>query len=258
MDEEAREDARRWLAEEGVTRVGEDEWTDGEHPGQRITTADVAVRWADQVFVDERLDPAGQLRLAFGLLDLLDVYWVTAEIGFPLADPEVGLSAEAHWDGYRQRLEAPEAGEALTYSLWVDWFEDARTSASAFAEVLGRDVDRLRADAPEPLLRRAGRVLEVSGPVPWPVKEPALRAAAGVPALHREVFRGLLNGYHSVYGDLEPSAALALLAALDLPPDTEHLTPLRRVLTAGHANHYRSRDAWAAATSHGSDRHGIP
>ncbi|MET9952174.1 hypothetical protein ABZ135_11585 [Streptomyces sp. NPDC006339] len=251
MDGAAREDARRWLAEEGVTRVGADEWTDGEHPGRRITTVDVAVRWTDQVFVDERLDPAGRLRLAFGLLDLLDVYWVTAEIGFALADPEAGLSGQAFWDGYRQRLEAPEVGEAVTYSLWVDWFEDARTSADAFGEVLGRDVGGLRADAPEPLLRRGGRVLEVSGPVPWPVKEPALRAAAGVPALHRQVFRGLLNGYHSVYGDLEPSAALTLLAELDLPPDTEHLAPLRRVLTAGHAHHHRSPDAWAAATGHG-------
>jgi hypothetical protein len=61
------------------------------------------------------------------------------------------------------------------------------------------------------------------------------------------VFNGLLASYHDINGDLEPIAALALLEHLDLPADTEHLSPLRAVLAAGARNHYRQPDLWDAA-----------
>ncbi|MFF9573205.1 hypothetical protein [Streptomyces sp. NPDC014685] len=51
------------------------------------------------------------------------------------------MPADVLWDGYRQRLEAERDAEAITYSLWVDWFEDHTTSATAFTEVLGNDAD---------------------------------------------------------------------------------------------------------------------
>ncbi|MGW7411051.1 hypothetical protein [Streptomyces sp. NPDC054863] len=247
MDTAAASEARRWLAEDGITQVGPDGWTDGETPEGRLDSGQVAHGQAGLVFTDERLDVAGQIRLAFGLLDVLDQYWVTCEIRF--ADRGAGgpLPAEVLWDCYRQRLEAPRVSEAVTYSLWVDWFEDGKTSATAFTEVLGRDAGRLAADAPETLLRRAGRVLECSGPVPWEAKLPAFRAAARVPALHLALFKGLLTGYHDVYGKLLPDAALALLGELELPAGTEHAAELRAVLAAGHAHHHRSPGAWGEA-----------
>jgi hypothetical protein len=82
MDTQAGQDARRRLAEAGVTQVGDDAWTDGDTPERRLTANEVAHSWAGQAFTDERLDVAGQLALAFGLLDLLDDYWVTCEIRF--------------------------------------------------------------------------------------------------------------------------------------------------------------------------------
>jgi hypothetical protein len=148
------------------------------------------------------------------------------------------------WDGYRQRLEADRDSEAVTYSLWVDWFEDHATSATAFAEVLGNDIDRVVAERSEALLRRARRVLECSGPVRWTVKELTYRTAMRLPTLHSAVFRGLLASFHDVCGDLEPTAALTFLGRLDLPPNTQHLAELRHVLAAGHKNHYRSPGAW--------------
>ncbi|MFK8844404.1 hypothetical protein [Streptomyces sp. Ac-502] len=98
--------------------------------------------------------------------------------------------------------------------------------------------------ARDAMLRRAARVIGVSGPVPWPVKHAAYRTAATVPHLHPALFRGLLGSYHDLYGDLDPRAALALLDELDLPTATEHLAPLRAALTAGHRNHYSAPDAW--------------
>ncbi|MFI6792281.1 hypothetical protein ACIBG4_33635 [Nonomuraea sp. NPDC050383] len=253
MDDEAAEDARRWLAEVGVTQVREGVWASDEPSVEELLTAnDVAHTWTSVALEDPDLDAAGRLRLALGLLDLLDDYWVTCEIRFAVVAAQ-DLRAETLWDGYRRRLEASESPEPVTYSLWVDWFEDRGTVEVAFAEVLGNDIeqllteDRLHALTQDPLFRRAQRVLEISGPVPWPLKHPVYQAVVEVPALHPALFQGLLSSYHDFHGDLEPHAARALLQRLDLPPGIKGLAQLRAVLQAGHRNHYRAPDAWRAA-----------
>ncbi|MEU6329583.1 hypothetical protein ABZ851_20260 [Streptomyces sp. NPDC047049] len=248
-DEDA-ERARRWLAAAGVTRVSSDAWRQDDSPEAVLTPNEVAHTWTSVALEDPALDATARLRTAFGLLDLLGEYWVTMEIRLALADQHHPLPTEAFWAACRLRLEAAAEPEALLYSLWVDWFEDRDTAATAFAEVLGRDLAWRPAHevaaGPDrgPWLRRARRVLEVSGPVPWPVKQPAYRTAAGISELHPALFRGLLGSYHDVHGDLEPEAAVALLKQLDLPAGTEHLTKLHQVLEAGHRNHYLAPHAW--------------
>ncbi|MCX4807223.1 hypothetical protein OG594_37390 [Streptomyces sp. NBC_01214] len=227
------ESAELWLAERGVVRTGEDSWTDGESEGGRLTSSGVAHQWAAAAVGDDSLGTERRLRLGFGLVDLLDEYWVTVEIGFAVQGASDPDTACALWNGYRTRLAAPADCEAIVYSLWVDWFEDRDTAETAFTEVLGRDITQLWPDAPEPLLRRGRRVLEASGPVPWQVKAPVYRAATRVPALHEAVFRGILHSHHDVYGDLDPVRALAVLDLLDLPEDTEHLAELRSALESG-------------------------
>lgn len=243
--------ARQWLSERGVVGAGEgwadagEGWVDAEDVADRTLTAnEVAHSWAGEVFTDDRLDATEQVELAFGLLDLLDDYWVTCEIRFEDRGSDGPLPAGVLWDGFRRRLEAGRDAEAVTYSLWVDWFEDPATAATAFAEVLGNDIDQVVAEHPDASLRRAGRVLACSGPVPWAVKQRTYDAAAQLPALHGPLFKGLLAGYHDVHGDLESTAALSLLMRLQLPVDTPRLAELRFVLSAGHSNHYRSPRAW--------------
>lgn len=236
------EAARRWLAHQGVSQV-RGRWVRDEKPGEWLTAEQVALSLAGDVFAGD-LDAADQLRLAFGLLDLLDEYWVTCEIRFADQGAEGPLPADMLWDGYRQRLEADRDAEAVIYSLWADWFENQTTSAMAFAEVLGNDIDPVVAEPSEARLRRARRVLECSGPVRWPAKEPTYRTAMRLPALHSALFRGLLTSFHDIYGDLEPAVALTFLDRLDLPANTRHLAELRHVLAAGHKNHYRSPGAW--------------
>ncbi|MFE2298810.1 hypothetical protein ACFXAW_11475 [Streptomyces sp. NPDC059445] len=245
MEMQAVEAARRWLADQGVSEV-RDGWVSDEEPDVLLTANQVAHFWAADVF-SEDLAAGDQVRLALGLLDLLDDYWVTCEIRFANDSAEGPLPADVLWDGYRRRLEADRDAEAVTYSLWVDWFEDHTTSATAFAEVLGDDIDRVVAERSEALLRRARRVLECSGPVPWTAKESTYRTALRLPTLHSAVFLGLRASFHDVYGDLEPAAALDLLDQLDLPSNTRHLAELRHVLAAGHKNHYRSPYAWEDA-----------
>ncbi|CAM5354445.1 Tropinesterase OS=Streptomyces lavendulae subsp. lavendulae OX=58340 GN=SLAV_06710 PE=4 SV=1 [Streptomyces lavendulae subsp. lavendulae] len=184
-----------------------------------------------------------------GLMEVLgDHILVIGQIHLAHTGADGPLPAEALWGGYRRRLEAAPECEALLASLWYTWFEDHTTSAEAFTEVLGADRERLVPGAPEPLLRRARRVLENSGPVPWGAKAPTLRAAAGVPGLRHAVFRALLLGYHDVYGGLDPAEALVLLDRLDLPAGTPHAAPLRTVLAAGHRNHRQDPEVWKAAT----------
>ncbi|MGW7434054.1 hypothetical protein ACWGIN_31530 [Streptomyces sp. NPDC054861] len=245
MEKQAAEAARRWLADQGVIQV-RDGWVRDEKQDVVLTAGQVAHSYAADVFAED-VGAADQVQLAFGLLDLLDEYWVTYEIRIADDSEEGPLPADALWNGYRQRLQAESDAETVTYSLWVDWFEDHTTSDTAFAEVLGRDIERVVADRSEALIRRARRVLECSGPVRWAVKEPTYRTAMRVPALHHAVFRGLLTSFHDLYGDLEPVAALALLDQLDLPTNTQHRAELHHVLTAGHRNHYRSAGAWETA-----------
>jgi hypothetical protein len=239
--------ARGWLAERGVS--GEDgRWAYAD--GFGFTAMDAADAWNRS-----GLDDADLVRLALGLVDLLGGYWLTAELRRLVqrsADDSLG---RVYWDGYRERLERPVPSEAVEYSLWVDWFEDRQTAPVAFAEVLGNDVHRLwghgrlsELGADGPLLRRATRVLELSGPVPWPVKHGAYECVATVPELHSALFAAILASYHDIYGDLEPRGALALLNRLELPTHTEHLARLRNVLAAGSVNYYRDPGAWRAAS----------
>ncbi|WP_330299690.1 alpha/beta fold hydrolase [Streptomyces sp. NBC_00503] len=227
--------ARRWLAEDGITQIGEGVWADADSPGELLDRDDIANGLGSMAFTDERLYLAGRLRVALGLMDLLGGHvLVTGQVHSAHLGPEGPLPTDLLWDGYRRRLEAVREYPAITDSLWFDWFEVAQTADEAFTEVLGNDREQLLPGAPEALLRRARRVLEHSGPVSWPGKADTYRAAARTPALHHAVFRAVLRSYHDVYGRLDPAEALCILGGLDVPPETEHLAGLRRALAAGH------------------------
>ncbi len=238
-------EALQFLAAEGVTPLRPGWW---QQNGAEVSSNDIAHEMTS-VLLDEnegeaeangengeneennesktdgesKTDPAQRLSIAFGLIDLLDEWWVTVEIGWFLARQDDPAITAAFWDGYRELLERVEPCEPVLYSLWVDWFEDHQTAATAFAEVLGNDAGRLAEDGP--MRRRAARVLENSGPVPWAVKHDVYLAAKAVPELHPALFRAVLLSHHDYFGDLEPAAALALLDSL--PPRLEGLATLK-------------------------------
>ncbi|MFF4261625.1 hypothetical protein ACFY7Y_19300 [Streptomyces virginiae] len=94
------------------------------------------------------------------------------------------------------------------------------------------DRARLLPGAPPPLPRRARRVLEHSGPVPWATKIGTYRAAARVPALRHAVFRAVPRSRYDVHGSVDAAEGLALLDDLELPPDIERLAELGGALAA--------------------------
>ncbi|WP_249998889.1 hypothetical protein [Actinoplanes sp. M2I2] len=252
MDAPESQEALRWLAERGVIPVETGRWRQGD---VEQTTSELAHEWAAEALTDDRLTPEERLRIGFGLLDLLDEYWVTRELGWFVAEHDDPALVEAFWAACRQRLEAVDPCEPLSYSLWVDWFEDRGTAESAFSAVLGHDIRALRAGSDLSALtagrihRRSVRILECSGPVPWASKSDVYEVVAAVPELWPALFKGLLSSYHDLYGDLEPTAALALLDRLQLPPDTEHLATLRAVLQTGARNHYHDPAVWKALSN---------
>ncbi|MET1075102.1 MAG: hypothetical protein ABWY11_20815, partial [Umezawaea sp.] len=203
---------RDWLAGRGVTPVG-DGWVRVTSEGdvEEHTANDVAHEWTDKALEDPDLDVAGRVRVALGLLDLLDQYAVAMYLKVTPLDP---AAEHLLWQAFRDRLEHVDSAEPVTYALWVDWFEDPASVETAFAEmVVGLD------ELTEGPLRRARRVLVVSGPVPWRLKHDLYRRAAGTPVLHEALFHGLRGSLHDVYGDLDREAALDLLAGLDLPEE---------------------------------------
>ncbi|MFI6030909.1 hypothetical protein [Amycolatopsis magusensis] len=166
------ERVRAWLADRDVV---EDDgvWL---ARGEVLSADEVAHEWARELLEEPYLNPYARLLLGFGLLDLLDAYPVTVEIRRAL-DPS--LTGE-FWANYRRRLEAPKPPEAILESLWTDLFVDEDTAPEAFAEVLGNDLRLLHTPGE---LRRARRVLTISAPVPWTVKDRAYRYAATRPDL---------------------------------------------------------------------------
>jgi hypothetical protein len=213
----------------------------------------VSHAWTGEALTDPGLDGIGRLELALGLLELLDDYWVACEIGWRVRNAQDPTLAAAFWSAYRRHLESPEALQAVRYSLWVDWFEDPSTAKVAFAETLGNDVERLGASgrldelAGGPLFRRAERVLQDSGPVPWSVKSGLYRDVVSLEALHPALFRGILASYQDTHGDLEPAAALDILNQLKLPDDPPDLPSLKAALAAGVDNQHRSSAVWSIA-----------
>lgn len=242
--------ARAWLVDGGVRQTGPDTWARDDEPEHPLTKNDVALECSSWIYEDDELDEPGKIRVALGMVDLLDEPWTAEELHFPyclrgkVPPPEL-------WAGLRERLEAPTLSKVIDNSIWHSWFECRATSEGAFRALIGdelADRDALAATAaPDLFLRRAARVLDLSGPVAWEVKERAYRSASQIDELHQAVFKAILASYHDYFGNLEPAPALDLLDRLGIPTGTEHLAPLRHVLAAGHRNHYVSPEAWNVA-----------
>jgi hypothetical protein len=235
--------ALRWLAEAGITPLGPGRWLDSEPPGVReLSDDDVAFDCAYGMLDGDDSDAVERVHTALGLLDLTGSFQVMIFLNGFVGDHGDPAVIDAFWAGVRARLEAPDPIEHLRLSLRTCWFL-GNTAEAAFAALLGDDVRRLAASgrlpdlAHGPLHHRARHVLEDSGTVRWAHKHEILRAAATVAELHLAVFRGLLAGYHEVYGDLQPADALTLLEQLHLPPGTDGLAQLRTALRKGAEHH---------------------
>lgn len=124
------------------------------------------------------------------------------------------------WDAYRAALAHPDdrLADPVSYSLWVDFFEDPATVEEAWQETTR--------PGGEGWERRVSRVLDVAGPVPWPLKEALFESLVDEPRWHPAVLRAIVGSAFDAFGALGPSAG-DWLRRLALPDDTPDLPALR-------------------------------
>lgn len=194
----------------------------------RCVTTDVVGDWdlvndISEMVWDSELPDESKMALILEVYSQLPDFWL---LGYLVAHQWQGLTLPARqifWGAARRILAQDDEALVgpLTYSLGCDFFEDDRTCEEAWTQLVQNSVDRI-------LLQR---VLSISGPVPYPLREKLYERIADDPSWHHLIFRGLVfnNSYYPSSVDKERGAAL--LRRLDLPPDTEGLAELRNVLS---------------------------
>jgi hypothetical protein len=234
---------KSWLSARGFEQTADSSWRTG--AGDVIDPSDIASEVTESALEATELSLHGRLELGLGLLDLLDTYAVAMYLRYELLD-DGALSAFVPevWDYYREALGRDDEPQAVSYSLWVDWFEDRNTARLWFSEMVRGYESALTADPPSSLLNRLRHVLTNSGPVPWTAKRTVLFALAAEPRLQPDVLEALLRGYHDIYGDLDRTEALELLKLLAAQSGNPNLSALKSALNAGVANHYIKPDQW--------------
>ncbi len=82
-------------------------------------------------------------------------------------------------------------------------------------------------DAPEVRLRR---LLDASGPVPWPAKAPTFDAVLPNPEWHPLIWKAVRQAVHDYYGRVDAADALRLIDQLADPPPELDVADLQRRL----------------------------
>lgn len=126
--------------------------------------------------------------------------------------------------GLRSLLDHEDAALAdpASYWLWCGPFEEREDGSAAAWQAM-------TADATE---RRLGRLLDVSGPVPWSAKGPVLESLAGHERWHPAIWRAVRDGVTDVFGRIDAAAAQLLVARLTRPPEEIDTDDLSRRLHA--------------------------
>jgi hypothetical protein len=109
------------------------------------------------------------------------------------------LSSYATW--LRAGSEAHKA--AVSYSLWVDMFEDTQSSSQSWRVLTHPDYRDLLAE-----------ILPLSGPVPWPEKRQIYHSAVFTENLQEPLLLALRGCVYDACGKLDPAEALQLLSRL--------------------------------------------
>lgn len=169
---------------------------------------------------DEPGDTLAKLELAFRFYEVMPCYGYLMYLSMNNSQFSVETK-EYFWSHYKKFL----AGDAtladpVAYSLWCDYFEDGGMVHEAW--------ENLTSDISNGVLLR--RVLVVSGPVPFPLKEKLYQRLLPQEMWHPAIFRSLLHSQFDVYGSMDRKRGLAFLQKLKLPRDMENLSLLQEAL----------------------------
>ncbi len=174
---------------------------------------------------DSALDDTAKLCLMFEIYQDMPCYGLLMYANINFRDLS-GSAQDQLWQQIRFLLTQNDEGLAgpVAYLLWCDFFEDHRQVTESW--------NTLVTDTSSPRLLE--RILEVSGPVPFALKERLYKRLIGDRAWHSAIYRSLLFSNYDVYGQIDQQKARRLLEQLDLPPElrkSKELTALRAALS---------------------------
>ena len=166
-----------------------------------------------------------EVTLAFALYRRMPCYSNLSFIRVALSGGSRGEPAKAlFWREYRDLVSDPDdrLADPVSYSLWCDYYEDPDDVLEAWSET---------ALHPATSQRGLERILDRSGPVPFPFKASLYEQLIAEPRWHPFIFLSLLHSRFDYFGKIDIEAARQLLSRLQLPADTDGLA----VLTEGLA-----------------------
>lgn len=153
-------------------------------------------------------DPADQIELAFQAHELFPASYQLV-VGFyrfkswnDNDDPKIW---DRIWQKFCEFLDDEDCiADPILYVLWVDFFESETTVEFAW--------NGMMAFAHTQKVRQ--RLLQTSGSVPYPLKEPLIHRMIGDPTNHECILSSLLQWSYDIYGDLDKEKAIATLEKL--------------------------------------------
>jgi len=219
-------------------------WATAAGTGKSIALGDRDASWPEEVVMiphdlDEVLWSAGdalvaeRLELALALYREMPCY---ATLMF-LKDKFAGFGPperERLWREYGGLLDQGDErlADPVSYSLWVDFFEDGGTVKEAWNAL---------AEDPGATERRLDRILDTAGPVPWDLKARVYHRLLPQPRWHPAILKSLVHSKHDVFGEIDRAAARRILNRLEVSPRTEQLSELREALVEPKPKRRRKR-----------------
>jgi hypothetical protein len=161
-------------------------------------------------------EPIDRIALLFAVYERMPCYALVAFAPSWLAADSP--DALALWQRkYREFLAAEDdaLADPIAYELWCGRFEGADKEVESWWRAL------TEGDCSSRLVER---LLEHSGPVPYPLKAELYERILPDERYHPHVFRSLLGSCHDYFGQIDREKARQVFRRLRLPPDTEGLS----------------------------------
>ena len=128
---------------------------------------------------------------------------------------------EMIWQHFMKYLASKKYyADPVEYVLWVDFFEDEATVRETWQGLINNYTEK------SSLLR----LLEAAGPVPFDLKEPLYKNLLADMETHETIYNSLLFSAYDVFGKIDKTKALDILAMLKIDTKTENYKLLKEKL----------------------------
>ncbi len=170
---------------------------------------------------DERLSIEQKFDFSILLFERNPMYKITAELNMNFSKMSDAVKDQM-WNFYRNHLTSEKTvhRDQIEYSLWVDFFEDSTTVEEAWKQLVGNYEN-------ENILKR---LLSISGPVPFPLKEVLYKKVIHDEEFHPYILDSIGRSFFDVCGEIEIEKAREILKTLVVDKTTEKYTMINTYL----------------------------